>query len=280
MSEATANIDFNVNDRLPPIRAFLDRLDAIFQLPDAARGHIDLSKCQYLGPDAVTLLAAAILDGRRRGQRLRVSLPDGPAKLRSFCRWSGLEGLVTGEQGALPDEPSETVIRLRVLHGARWGDADPIIQLVNRHLEISSEPEEYLRICVNEVVQNIEDHADSPIGGVMCARYMSGDQQVRVAIVDRGVGIYTTLKQRYHDTTADNALRRVLRGKFTALSRPNNAGLGLCNLSNMVEYLKGDFVIISETAVAQGKAAKSRRFSALSRRFPGTAVFFTLPVGL
>ena len=167
---------------------------------------------------------------------------------------------------------------LRRILAARWSDPTPIIQLVNHYLAIAEEPEEYLRICVHEVIQNIEDHADSPIGGVMCARYMTSAQQVRVAIVDRGVGIYTTLKRQHADTTPENALRRVLKGQFSAMSRPNNAGLGICNLTSMIEYLRGDFVIISEDATVEGRAGSVRKFSSLPNRFPGTAVFFTLPV--
>jgi anti-sigma regulatory factor (Ser/Thr protein kinase) len=275
MPEITCKIDFNVHDSLKPVRTLIDRLQAIAEA-DPAEAHIDLSKSRYLGPDAIALLAAIIFDRRSRAQRTRVTLPTGPAKLQAFCRFSGFTALVRGEE--LPTEAEETVIPLRQITAARWMDADPIIRLVHRHLEISEDLEEYLRICVNEVVQNIEDHAESPIGGVMCARYFAGRRHVRVAIVDRGVGIYTTLKRRYPDTTPGNALRRVLQGRFTALSRPNNAGLGLCNLSAMIEHLGGSFEIVSETSIAHGKGRTHRDFIALARRFRGTAVFFILPM--
>ena len=54
-------------------------------------------------------------------------------------------------------------------------------------------------------------------------------------------------------------------------------GLGLCNLSAIIENLKGSFVIISETSIAQGQAGQ-RKFVTLARRFPGTAIFFVLPM--
>lgn len=274
MSEITCKIDFNVNDELKPVKAFIDRVQRIAEA-DSGDCHIDLLKCGYLGPDAIALLAAIILDKRSRHQRVRVTLPNGPAQLLGFCHFSGLTSLLAGHE--IPTEAAETVVPLRQIITARWADADPIIRLVHDHLEISDELEEYLRICVNEVVQNIEDHAQSPIGGIMCARYFVGHQHVRIAIVDRGVGIYTTLKRRYHDTTPGNALRRVLKGRFTALSRPNNAGLGLCNLSAIIGNLNGSFVIISETSIAQGQAGQ-RKFVTLARRFPGTAIFFVLPM--
>lgn len=276
MREATCKIDFNVNDSFAPVRVLIERVEAMLESAGSRGCHIDLTKCQYLGPDAVALLAAIIHEMRLQEQSLRVSLPEDPAKLRGFCRFSGLEALV--KKAAASDEPSETVIPLRQIIRARFTDADPIIHLIHRHLDLSDESEEYLRVCVNEVVQNIEDHAESQIGGIMSARYLSRDREVRVAIVDRGVGIYATLKRRYPDTTEHNMLRRVLRGKYTALSRENNAGLGLCNLSSMIEYLRGQFVMVSDRAAVIGQADANRKFVALRRRFSGTAVFFTLPM--
>lgn len=102
------------------------------------------------------------------------------------------------------------MLRLRVLTTAGFRDADPVIELVRAHVKISEDMEEYLRSCINEVIQNIQDHAKSKIGGVLYARFMTASSEVRIAIVDRGDGIYTTLKRRYPDTTELTALDRVL----------------------------------------------------------------------
>lgn len=276
MDEVTCKIDFNVNDSFAPVRVLIERVEAMFASAGSLPCHIDLTRCQYLGPDAVALLAAVIREAESEGRSLRVSLPETPAKLRAFCQFSGLEATVTRTPAS--DEPSETVVPLRQIISARFTDADPIIRLIHRQLDISDESEEYLRICVNEVVQNIEDHANSQIGGIMSARYLARAEEVRVAIVDRGLGIYATLKRRYPDTTEHNMLRRVLQGTYTALSRENNAGLGLCNLSSMIEHLRGEFVIVSDRAAVIGRADANRKFVSLGRRFLGTAVFFTLPM--
>jgi anti-sigma regulatory factor (Ser/Thr protein kinase) len=203
-----------------------------------------------------------------------VALPDSPAQLRAFCRHSGLQAIV--EDSSIPASEGDTVVPLRQIKQARWTDSEPIIQLVHRHRAITSELEEYLQICVNEVVQNIEDHSGSSIGGIMSARYLSQERQVRVAIVDRGAGIRATLMDRYPDTTDENVLRRVLEGQFSALSRPNNAGLGLSSLGSMIECQRGSFVIVSLASMVVSK--ETRKFRTLPFSFPGTAVFFTLPL--
>lgn len=174
MAIETVKIDFNVNDDPSSVRAFLERLTRV-----ASNGPseiaIDLSKCQYLGPDAAATMAAIILDAKENQQRIQVTWPEGPKELRTFCESSGLREIVDSEFYANRDfDPKYNVLRLRVLATARFRDADPVITLVRSHIPISDDMEEYLRICVNEVVQNIQDHAKSKVGGVLCAPVHDG----------------------------------------------------------------------------------------------------------
>jgi hypothetical protein len=170
------------------------------------------------------------------------------------------------------------VLPLSEFHTASFQDADPLIEMLQRYVHLPEEMDEYLRICVNEVLQNIVDHANSPIGGIMTARFMEQAQEVRVAIVDRGRGILTTLRQRYPDTSPDNVLRRVFGGHYTARSRENNLGLGISNLVRIIERLRGDYFIVSELSTAEFRRGKPRQFGNLFLNFAGTGVFFTLPV--
>lgn len=114
----------------------------------------------------------------------------------------------------------------------------------------------------------------------MTARFMTKDREVRVAIVDRGLGICTTLKRRWPDTTAENVLSRVLlEGEYSARSRENNLGLGLSNLAGIIERRGGDLLVLSESSAAELRRGGKNWFGRLSSHFAGTAVFFTLPIG-
>jgi hypothetical protein len=171
-------------------------------------------------------------------------------------------------------------IPIRVQHKATFGDPDPIIRLITRFVPLSPELEDYLRICVNEVIQNVEDHARSSIGCATCARFMKNVGEVRVAIVDRGRGIGTTLSNKYTDMRdAGDALRHVLQGGYSAKSRPNNMGLGISNLSNIiVQQLHGELFIVTEDAFADGKFGRQTFSKPLNMHFPGTGVFFSIPI--
>lgn len=273
------SIDFNVDDRLKSIQTLVDRLKDWVDLPPSHPVILDLSKCRYLGPYAVTILGALVLDFRRCGISAQLIPPEGPPELISFYRFSGLQKL--GEGGGVEERHTEVteypVSPLRQLRTARLNDPDPIINMLHRYCKLESEVEEYLRICINEIIQNIEDHAVSSIGGLISARYLSGERSVRVAIVDRGIGICTTLSRRISDTTAENVIPRVLEGHYSAQSRANNMGLGLSNLAAIIKQLEGDLLILSERSIAERRKGSSSH-PLMSCRFGGTGVFFSLPV--
>lgn len=246
---------------------------------DGTLAEIDLTACRYLGPLVVTYLATILLRGRQVGRQIAVRLPAEPLGLRAFCAFSGFSHLAgQGLPPALDHPQSETAPLVQTQ--TRWLAAKPIADLIGRHLGTPS-PDfaEALGLCVREVFQNIEDHAASPIGGWYCARCLIGKRETRVAVVDRGVGIHATLVKRYTDIVdAREALRRVVAGDYTSLSKPRNAGQGISNLARQVERLRGRAVIITGDAWAELDRRQRWRYGQMRATFGGTAFFFALPV--
>lgn len=279
-NQVVCRIAFMVDDSRSSITQLLRLLAPFSQAGGQPKWTLDASQSQYLGPDAAVMLLAAVLMARHRGQHVTVRLPTEPESLRAFCAFSGLRHWMNGEAHPDSGHPKNVTIPLRVIEHASFRDADPLIDLVMRQTGISDESAEYLRLCVNEVTQNIEDHAESPIGGVFCARYMKVSSEVRVAIVDRGIGIATSLRRRYPNISSGaEALSRVIAGGYTTRSRPNNAGLGLSHLWNSVGRLKGSVLIISEDGLLGRHPDRARTMAApLDPPFEGTGLFFTLPV--
>ncbi|MEK6643398.1 MAG: hypothetical protein AABZ08_05770 [Planctomycetota bacterium] len=280
MGRPVATIDFNVDDNASSVKLFLARILSASNHAENRAFAIDLSKCKYLGPDAAAILAATLFEARNQNRRIRVTWPSGPKELTKFCDLCGLtEAIKNTPYINKPYDRSQNVLRMRAYHSHSIRDADPVIELVSAHFQsISNDNEDQLRICVNEVVQNMEDHAKSPIGVVMCARFLRRKKQVRVALVDRRLGIHQTLSKRYHDIKdASAALHLVLTGKYSAQSRKNNAGLGINLLKSIVETLGGHLYIITETSMATVGKTKTQ-VEDLPFRFNGTGVFFSLPV--
>jgi hypothetical protein len=211
---------------------------------------------------------------------LEVILPSKNKRIIAFRHFSGLDHFFNG--GSQPDSshPDNVTVPLQVVERATWNAADPIINLVHKHADLSEDDETYLRNCVNEVIQNVEDHAQSSFGAVYCARYLLKRDAVRVAIVDGGLGIGTTLRKRHPQiVSATAALQQVVVGGITAQSRPNNMGVGISNLwGHVTNPLEGEIIIVTEDVIGWSDRSGRLQVEPLGARFAGTGVFFTVPV--
>lgn len=273
-------VDFNLNDSEPSIVAFLGRIKPLMDALDGERGplpEIDLRRCKYIGPDAVSLIAALHADAARKSLTLIARLPEAPSELVGFCQFSGLTALWSGP-APNHNHPDNETLSVRRIHGSPATWARQLRNLVARHTELSSDDVDYIEISVNEVAQNVMDHANSPIDAMFCAKYMSRSREVRVAIVDRGVGVYQSLKRGVPNVLdSKHALSLAIQGDHSARSRDTNYGQGLLNLSMMVRRLDGKLWMISGNAtliLSHKQSPYPRQYSGID--FRGTGVFFTL----
>jgi hypothetical protein len=114
---------------------------------------------------------------------------------------------------------------------------------------------------------------------VTCARYMQRFRQVRVAVVDLGAGIHSTLLKQYPSLSSPReAIEKVLYGGYSARSRVNNAGQGINNLRICVGGRGGNLTLISQSGLVHVVPQRTPHATTAPFHFPGTAIFFTLPV--
>lgn len=277
-------IDFRIDDKIRDVVALVKRLADVLVLPAMAEPWIiDATKAHYLGPDASVILAA--VHARERGLHhnpVRVLLPSQPPALAGFCQFSGMLQLF--QNGARPDldHPECETVPLTTFTSVSANIADPVVKLIQRHVELAEDAEEYLRICLTEVAQNVVDHAESPIGGIWCARFFKSRNQVRVALADAGLGIFKTLRRQFPELDgAEDAMRRVLRGNASSRSRPNNMGQGINNLGLFIRRCRGSLILMSGDAACEVRHDRSEPWFAPGQfSWPGTAVFFTLPTSV
>lgn len=274
--EITSNID----DTDDAILGLIRKLDLVHRAGPDQGWKLQCRDCRYLGPWAAALLASAYLRGEQLGQRPRIVLPTEPRELDAFCLFSGLKHLK--DPNSEPPDPEHKdceTVPIMQFKQAQWGQSDGVIRLLRRHTELGTSTEESLRLCIYEIAQNVVDHAESPVGGILCARFISARKRVRVAVVDRGRGIRDTLRAAYPDIRDSiDALSRVIQGGHSSRARDNNMGLGISNLWQSVEDLGGRIAIVSGDAWARIIPRRDpRRIETIDCVFPGTGVFFSLP---
>ena len=200
-----------------------------------------------------------VLGGRRRRRRCRDGVGSRPS----------------------PDNPASETVPLRSFFQAIANAELPVTGLIKRHFSgLSDDTTDAIGVAINEVLHNTADHADSPCGAYMCARYFTKHRDVRVSIVDMGEGISTTLSREYPEAEDPvRALQMVFEGGFTSKSRPSNRGLGISNLVLHVCHRRGELIVASGSAI--GRIEHGRRgpiFEVLPHKIPGTAVFFRMNV--
>ncbi|MGP1345292.1 MAG: hypothetical protein ACTS3F_01310 [Phycisphaerales bacterium] len=246
--------------------------------PSGRKWQVQAREARYLGPYAAAVLGALHLQGLEREQEPRIALPTEPPALDAFCAFSGMKHWFDDAPPPSRTHPqSETVPLLRFMEPGHQ-IPDDTIRLINRHTTASEDFEHQFATAIREVTQNVHDHAQSPVGGVMCCRYIKQTQSVRACVVDVGVGVHESLRRAGKAGTDEpETLRLVTRGGVSAKSRSNNMGIGLSLLWDIVEACRGQIVLISHRAVATHHNGQSA-FRLLQHAFPGTVVGFSLPV--
>ena len=163
-------------------------------------------------------------------------------------------------------------------------DMIPLLHLEPRQVEP-------IRYVISELSRNVFEHARSKIGAILCAQYYKKSNTIRIGIVDRGVGIKTTIATVHRVISDSDAIRLALTPGITGTTRriggtDYNAGAGLFFIKSIAKVNRDFFVIYSGSSMYKllktGRSQKIRLYAdpfkdkhSVSDEFPywnGTAV--------
>lgn len=148
-----------------------------------------------------------------------------------------------------------------------------------------------------ELLRNVVQHSQDPVGGVVAAQRMDARQGyprpvIQVAVGDAGIGILSALQVNHPELDhAEAALTKALEphisgtfGEGRSGSR-YNAGMGLFFISEMAKLTAGRLVVATRGAALylrgdlEGRERHDLRFvKPTGTGFPGTLVAFELPL--
>ncbi|HTB32296.1 MAG TPA: ATP-binding protein [Bacteroidia bacterium] len=135
-----------------------------------------------------------------------------------------------------------------------------------------------LGLTVVEALNNITDHANSPISGFVATQYLPAKSRLIIAICDFGVGIPYNVnqylkKEGKHKLNDVNALEEALFQGFSTYSKPHNRGFGLDTILSNVKASNGEIQIVSNKAYYTEQSVNNnvrRGKYDLQFSFPGT----------
>lgn len=120
------------------------------------------------------------------------------------------------------------------------------------HLEPSqADP---IRYVVSELIRNVIEHSESPIGAIVAAQYYKKSNRIAIGIVDTGVGIKKTINQSYAALTHLAAIRLALMPGVTGTTKKEggteyNAGAGLFIIKTIAKVNRNFLMIYSGNAM-------------------------------
>jgi STAS-like domain of unknown function (DUF4325) len=136
-------------------------------------------------------------------------------------------------------------------------DGDAQNNVVNQAMEILMETIKVqertqlkaLEWALNEITDNVLNHAESPIGGLVQIQSFRSKNRVSFYVADAGLGIPFTLRRAITGISSDSdALDRAIREGVTR-NKATNQGNGLYGTFKCCEESNGSFLILSNHAV-------------------------------
>ena len=146
----------------------------------------------------------------------------------------------------------------------------------------SSVPREAVRdmvgITLTELMNNVFDHSQSPIGCCVCAQAYRSEGNLTLSVTDLGIGFLKSLFPRYIHLKSDaEAITMAIREGVSSKLMRRNRGAGLHILSGWMKKQQGEFEIISMDGRWRQSAQGNQLHETLRFSFPGTCITMHVP---
>jgi len=264
---------------LPPVCSQIELIRAL-DSGGALRGqwdqlHLDLPADIFIEIPAVAWLCAWGLRQRATGRRFTIG--GNRQALNLLARYNLFEQLGIATERVNRTSGVGRFIPLRLIDDSQSVNhaTNAICDLVLRTLDNAADFLPALEWAVNEIIDNILNHAASPVPGAVCAQLYPNQQRLVVGICDAGQGILNSLAQSHVIADHQEALRLALqRGVTRSLEAGMGNGLAGSQLISRLNH--GNFQLWSGDALYDLESDGTRRIPFV----PGTGVAFLLNTGI
>jgi anti-sigma regulatory factor (Ser/Thr protein kinase) len=212
---------------------------------------LDASHVVFAHPYGLVLLCSAALRRAANGLAPVTVLPARDEGVDAFFREVGFyDFLTTGVGGsgtlALQRLPSNTLMPTYAQH---------IAELMQKVVPDTQEPVAWLvKQAVNEVLQNVIEHAASSTDTVLLTRWYQRDNNLRIAISDSGRGVAESMRMNPKNGEATDAAlvrRAVLVDGTSGRTSGREGGLGLKRIRDLCLVRGGKIHITSRRVDAE-----------------------------
>lgn len=228
----------------------------------------DCTETTLFGPFGVALLASTVALRALQARKTSVI----PPRRTETAQFLSEVGLVAFAAGRLTGIGTLEVRRMDALDASY---TRAVTAMLVRGVPGMDEENSYpIELCLNELLQNVFEWSISPVGCFVLARWYHRTRSVRIAVVDRGIGIPEALRRgprKEFRTASDEELIRAAVTTQRLTSRANQVGgLGLKNVAETVSQRGGALTVLSLGAKVSWQADGTKATTVPN--FSGTAV--------
>lgn len=250
----------------------ITRLISKDKKPLHAEVSLDFSTLAFIKPVGITILSNLIELLKKQG--VKVSFRDhngSSAAIRYLDDSLFFEQYLKKKIFEL-SEVRATTLPLRLLkhqETSSWLEYKLIPWLGSR-LNMSSRSFGTIRTCLQELFNNINDHAREDIGSIFVQQYPN-KKLINIALSDFGVGIPYNVNKIATPVHDGEAILFATREGFTSRSNPRNGGAGLDIFLNTLSKNKGKAIIYSNLGALSCSPTTRRPWLAMDGQYyPGT----------
>jgi len=270
------SINQNINDNPYDFKYLFTLLDQVENVHDK-NIYFTFDKCGFLRPNAVAFLGAIVRFAQNNQNKIFFDMSSIVAKVQVNLQQNGFlselglgGGAWDGHSIPYREDKSLNVNDYAEYLSNRW--------LGRGWINISERLKEYITSPIIEAYINVFDHSHSSIGVITCGQFFPKQNELKLALVDFGVGIPYTVRHYLQNVnmTASETLRWAFEpGKTTKDQRIFARGNGLKILKDFIEINNGRLEIYSDTGYAC-IARQDNQFRDYPKGFKGTIVQITL----
>jgi hypothetical protein len=216
---------------------------------------LDMTSVAFCSPTGITILAAALEDLFLRGalEKGELWFPRSPLLRRYLERMDFFSELKVkmpeGEGFTRRESKGFSPVTHVEDEGASPAATRALAEAVQEHARLDEPSLGALKSCLNEIVENVFYHAESPIEALVCAQGYKSKKVAELVIADTGRGIREALSKvpEYQDQVTDDctAIRLALEKNVTTTGDIKR-GIGLWVASEVIRRNEGELLIVSQ----------------------------------
>lgn len=208
---------------------------------------LDFSSCDVAFPSGVVALCAYAIRRRDEGQHITFALPQEESLARLFvnANWAHLIDPTHFEQSSYRGR-SNYATRQYVSSAEQHAVVNDVIDTMLRTVSrMERQDLAALEWAVNEITDNVINHSESPIGGLVQVTYYSKRRRIEYTVADPGIGIPESLRRSPNPPESDlDALDMAIREGVTR-DKDFGQGNGLFGSYQISSLSDGDFMLHS-----------------------------------